>query len=328
MTYMAMGFTKFGNPDVFTKMELELPIPQSNQVVVTVDATSVNFADVKARRGEYSISGPPYVPGLDFVGRVIKVGSSANKDLIGKRVIGFSDTGSYATEALVNTDLLFEIPESMPLNIAAASPLLLGTSYALLTRRGGLRSSDTLLVHSAAGGIGLTSVQLAKVMGAKSIIGIVSKQSKVDAVLQAGADHVVVVDPDETIYSDKVRDVAPQGIDYILNPTAGDTVQQDFGVLNAGGQLVVFGMAAGQPGVIYTDQLHQSSRAITGFSFGHLRRTDPKSARVLFEQALPYLLETKITFPHITEFSLWDADKAHTAIESRNTVGKLILTPQ
>lgn len=326
MTYTAMGFTKFGGPDVFIKMELELPSPQRDQVAVTIDATSVNFADVKARRGEYPVSGPPYVPGLDFVGRVIKVGSAENENLLGKRVIGFSDTGSYATEALVSTDLLFEIPDSIPTEIAAASPLLLGTSYALLTRRGGLRASDTLLVHSAAGGIGLTSVQLAKVLGVKTIIGLVSKQSKADAVLQAGANHIVVAAPDE-IYSNKVREVAPQGVDYILNPSAGDTVQQDFEILNAGGQLVAFGMAAGKPGIVYTDQLHQSSRTVTGFSFGHLRRTDPKSAKLLFEQALPYLVESKVTFPFITEFSLWDAGKAHEAIESRNTIGKLVLKP-
>lgn len=326
MSYTAMGFTEFGGPEVFKKMELELQPPNPNQVKVRVECTSVNFADVKARKGEYSISGPPYIPGLDFLGIVTEAGSDRGAHLVGKKVIGFGDTGSYATEVLASLDLVFEIPDSIPSTTAAASPLLLGTTYALLHKNQGLQPGQNLLIHAAAGGIGLTSVQIGRQMGAKSIIGLVSRKSKSDAVLKMGADHVIVTEETPN-YSQIIKELIPEGIDYILNSAAGDTFSQDLELLNPHGQLVVFGMAAGKPGIVTSDQLHQSSRTIAGFSFGHLRRTNPAAARELFLKALPLLTDGKVAFDQITEFSLYDVSKAHAAIESRETVGKLLLRP-
>lgn len=326
MSCIAMGFTEFGGPEVFKKMELELQPPTPNQVKIRVEYTSVNFADVKARKGEYTVSGPPYIPGLDFLGIVTEAGSDQGLHLVGKRVIGFGDTGSYATEVLASLDLVFEIPDSIPSTTAAASPLLLGTTYALLNKNQGLQPGQNLLIHSAAGGIGLTAVQIGRLMGAKSIIGLVSRKSKSDAVLKMGADHVIITDETPN-YAQKIKELAPEGIDYILNSAAGDTFSQDLEVLNPHGQLVVFGMAAGKPGIVRSDQLHQNSRTIAGFSFGHLRRTNPTAARQLFLKALPLLVDGKVTFDPITEFSLYDVSRAHAAIESRETVGKLLLRP-
>jgi NADPH2:quinone reductase len=326
MSYTAMGFTEFGGPEVFRKMELELQPPNPNQVKIRVEYTSVNFADVKARKGEYSISGPPYIPGLDFLGIVTEAGSERGAHLVGKRVIGFGDTGSYGSEVLASLDLVFEIPDSISSTTAAASPLLLGTTYALLNKNQGLKPGQNLLIHAAAGGIGLTSVQIGRQMGAKSIIGLVSRKSKSDAVLKMGADHVIVTEENPN-YSQIIKELIPEGIDYILNSAAGDTFSQDLELLNPHGQLVVFGMASGKPGVVTSDQLHQSSRTIAGFSFGHLRRTNPAAARELFLKALPLLTDGKVAFDQITEFSLYDVSKAHAAIESRETVGKLLLRP-
>lgn len=326
MSYIAMGFTEFGGPEVLKRIEPELPQPNPNQVKVRVEYTSVNFADVKARKGEYPVSGPPYIPGLDFLGVVTDAGSERGSHLIGKRVIGFGDTGSYATEVLVSLDLVFEIPDSITSTTAAASPLLLGTTYALLNKNQGLQPGQNLLIHSVAGGIGLTSVQIGKQMGAKTIIGLVSRKSKSEVALKKGADHVIVTEetPD---YAKKIKELVPEGIDYILNSAAGDTFSQDLDLLNPHGQLVVFGMAAGKPGLVRSDQLHQSSRTVAGFSFGHLRRTNPIAARQLFLKALKLLVDGKVTFEEITEYSLYDVSKAHEAIESRETIGKLLLRP-
>lgn len=326
MKYTAMGFNSFGQPDVFEKMELELPLPAENQLVIEIDASSVNFSDIQSRKGKYSMSGPPYIPGLDFTGRVISAGSIRNKDMVGKRVVGFGDTGSYATMALVDIDLTFTIPDDISLLTAAAAPLLIGTTYALLTQHSGVTFNSRIVIHAAAGGIGLTAIQLARKLGAKQIIGLVSSSDKTQAVLEAGATNVVVT-TETSNYADTLKQIAPNGIDYILNSVAGDTVQTDLEILESGGQLVVFGMASGFPGTITSDQLHHTSKTVTGFSFGHLRRTNPKQAAEIMEKALPLVFNGDVTFPHVTSMSLYDVAKAHAAIESRSSIGKIVLIP-
>ena len=324
MKYSAMGFEIFGAPEVFSKMELDLPQPNASQVVAKVEASSVNFADVMARQGKYPIPGPPYIPGLDFVGRVVKAGSAIGEPFVGKRVLGFSDTGSYATEVLANIDLLFEIPDEISATAAAACPLLLGTTYALLHRGGGLKPGDSLVIHAAGGGIGLTAIQMAKQLGAGSIIGLVSSASKADAVLEHGATHVVVTG-ETPGYPETVKNTHPEGVNFILNSVAGSTIQQDLEILQPGGQITVFGMASGEPGIARSDQLHHSSRTISGFSFGQLRRTDPKAAHRIMELALPFFINGTVRFDRVTEYSLFDVARAHKDLESRTTVGKLVL---
>lgn len=326
MKYTAMAYEAFGDPKVFTKMELELPEPNDSQVVVKVEAASVNFADVMARKGKYSATGPPYVTGLDFVGRVTLATSKNGKALVGKRVVGFGDTGSYATDVLASTDLVFEIPEDLPVTTAAACPLLIGTTYALLRRGQGLQPGGNIVIHAAAGGIGLTAVQMAKQLGAFSVIALVGSSSKAEAACAAGATAVVALDESPN-YPEAIKALMPDGVELILNSVAGPTVQQDLEILKPDGQIVVFGMSSGVPGVVTTDQLHHSSRAVSGFSFGRLRRTNPKGARQIMEQALPYVTSGQIRFNNVTEYSLYDVAKAHQDLESRATIGKLILIP-
>jgi NADPH2:quinone reductase len=326
MNFTAMAFDNFGPPDVFHIAELDLPEPLDSQVLVEVEASSVNFADVMARQGKYPLAGPPYVTGIDFVGRVIKAGSDDGSTLVGKRIVGFGDTGSYATHLLAPVSLVFEIPENMKLSTAAACPLLICTTYALLNRRQGLHPGDNLLIHAAAGGIGLTAIQMAKQLGASSITALVSSSSKVDSALRAGATEVIVTSetPD---YPEKVRGSHPDGLELILNSVAGKTIQKDLEILKPGGQIVVFGMASGEPGVVQTNQLHHSSRTVSGFSFGNMRRTDPQGAQEIIHKALPLATSGKVAFDIVTEYSLYDVQEAHRAIESRTSVGKLILIP-
>lgn len=326
MTYTAMGYMKPGGPDVLTRMDLELANPTDTQVVIEPEAASVNFADIKARTGTYTIPGPPYVPGLDFVGKVVAAGSPIGSHLVGKRVIGFGDTGSYATMLLADVELVFEIPEDMPLPIAAACPLLIGTTYSLLHRNGGLHPGQDILIHSAGGGIGLTAVQMAKVMGAQSIIGLVSSSTKASYVLENGATNVIVTS-DHPDYWKPVEKISPDGLDHILNAVGGETIKHDLELLRPHGQLIVFGSASGEPGTIDSSILHHTSKTVSGFSFGHLRQTNPKAARAVMEKALPFVTSGDIKFPVINRYDLLDAASAHRAIESRKTVGKIILTP-
>ncbi len=326
MKYTAMAFEAFGDPSVFTKKELELPEPDDTQVVVKVEGVSVNFADVMARKGKYSVAGPPYVTGLDFVGRVTRAGAKAGEPLVGKRVVGFGDTGSYATDVLASADLVFEIPEEMPVTTAAACPLLISTTYALLRRGQGLQPGQRIVIHAAAGGIGLTAVQMAKQLGASSVIALVGSGSKTEAARAAGATEVVVLDESPN-YPEVINALIPDGVELILNSVAGPTVQQDLEILKPDGQIIVFGMSSGTPGVVKTDQLHHSSRAVLGFSFGRLRRADPKGARQIMELALPYVTSGRIKFDNVTQYSLYDVAKAHRDLESRTTIGKLILIP-
>jgi NADPH2:quinone reductase len=316
---------KFGGPEVLAYRDLDDPQPKANQVLIRVHSAGVNFADVKSRIGAYHIKQPlPFISGLDVAGTIEAVGPKVKKLKAGQRVVAFPQGGSYCELAVANEGLVFPIPDSIKDDTAAAFPLVAGTSYAMLSRIAGVQASEGVLLHSAAGGVGTTALQIAKHLGARPIIATVGSDIKKKLLEELGADAVVNYRSEN--YVEKTLALTDgRGVDVILNPLAGEILERDLGCLAPFGRLICFGNASGQPATIPTGQLQGSCRCVLGFSFGTLRSKRPQEVPGIMQAVIALLAEGKIRMIMGKQFPLAKAAEAHRYIESRKSTGKILL---
>jgi len=316
---------KFGGPEVLSYTEVDDPQPAADQVLIEVHTAGVNFADVKARIGAYHIKRAlPFIPGLDVAGTIAAVGPEVRTLKAGQRVVAFPQEGAYCELALAREVLTFPIPDAISDETAAAFPLVAGTSYAMLARIARLQSGESILLHSAAGGVGTAALQIARQLEARPIIATVGSDAKKPLPADLGADAVVNYRSES--YVEKARALTDgKGVDVILNPLGGEMLEEDLACLAPFGRLVCFGHASGQPASIPTDQLHGSCRSVLGFSFGTLRRTRPQDVSSIMNSVIPMLAEGKIRMMIGKQFPLTNADEAHRFLESRTSTGKLLL---
>ncbi|HWJ78406.1 MAG TPA: quinone oxidoreductase [Niallia sp.] len=321
----AVVINEFGGPEVLKYIEVETPTIESNQVLIRVDATSVNFADIMTRQGKFHAAGkPPIIPGMDATGVITEVGSEVQNLKVGQRVIAFPKTGSYAEYIVADENLAFVLPENVDYRKAAASPLVSFTSYKLLADVGRLVQGESVLIHAAAGGIGTTAIQLAKILGASRVIGTVGSESKISTALETGADDVINYEQEDFV--EKVNELTGgKGVDVILDSIGGKVAEKSLDCLAMYGRLVNFGNASGEIGQVKTVDLHSSCRAVLGFSLGTTRNNRPELLRETAERVLEYLADGRLDIKIGNTFSIEEASEAHRLIESRQSVGKIIL---
>jgi NADPH2:quinone reductase len=316
---------KFGGPEMLTYTEVDDPQPAADQVLIRVHTVGVNFADVKARIGGYHINRPmPFIPGLDVTGTIAAVGPEVKSLKTRQRVVAFPQGGAYCELALAREVLTFPISDAISDETAAAFPIVAGTSYAMLSRIAQLQANEGVLLHSAAGGVGTTALQIARHLGARPIITTVGSDSKKSLLAELGADATVNYRSEN--YVEKTRALTGgKGVDVILNPLGGEMLKRDLDCLAPFGRLICFGHASGQPASIPTDELHGSCRSVLGFSFGTLRRTRPQEASSIMHAVIPMLAEDKIRMIIGQQFPLAEAAEAHRLLESRTSTGKILL---
>ncbi|SDY76260.1 quinone oxidoreductase [Bacillus sp. 166amftsu] len=320
----AIVVTAFGGPETMKYTEVDMPIFNEKQVLIRVIATSVNFADIKSRHGKKGNGKLPFIPGIDAAGIVEQVGSDVKNIRVGQRVITFPLTGSYAEYVVANENLTFVLPDEVDFTTAAACPVVSFTSYNLLANVARLQQGESVLIHAAAGGIGTTAIQLAKILGAGKIIGTVGSEAKKKIALEAGADHVICYQNEDFVK--KVNELTNgEGANVILDSISGTISEKSLECLAYYGRLVHFGNASGEIGTFRTKDLHASCRSILGFSFGTTRKKRPQLLRHTADQVFHYLRDGSLQIEIGKRFTLQDAGKAHEWIESRKSTGKIIL---
>lgn len=320
----AIALTQYGNPDVLRYIEMDIPKIKRDQVLIKVEKASVNFADVKARIGQGGTGRFPFIPGLDASGVVVEIGSEITNFKIGDRVAAFPSEGSYGEYAAADEKLTFPVPDEVELDIAAGSLTVSFLSYKLLADISRIQNGETVLVHSAAGGVGTTAIQMAKILGAGLVIGTVGSETKVPAAEEAGSDHVIVYEKND--FAEKVVEITGgQGADIILDSLAGDVTQKSFRCLADYGRLIQFGNSSGKPGIINTNDLHKSCRSALGYSLGTTRKKRPESLSETAQKVMQFLKEKKLHIRIGHRFPLEEAAEAHKLIESRLSTGKILL---
>lgn len=312
---------EFGNADVLSYADIEIPKIGENEVLIKAKYTSVNYADIKNRIGSKGKGNFPLILGLDVSGVVeeTSIHSSFSK---GDRVIAFPKDGSYAEYVVANEQLVFKIPDSLSFEKAATIPTVSILSYILIHEIGQVKKTDTIVIHSAAGGVGSMLVQLAKLAGVEKIIGTVGNPMKEEYVMILGADMVCTYD---SFAVEVLKQTNNQGANVIFDSVAGDVTSRSLDCLALYGTLVQFGNSSGKVGNFNTSDVHSSCRNVKGFSLGTTRKHNPARLAPVAAKVTELFSANKLTLPIARVFDLKDAAEAHKLIESRNYEGKVLI---
>jgi len=323
----AICVTAYGGPEVLQLQEVPTPEPGPGQVRIKTAATTVNFADIQGRRAQYHGGRlPPFVPGLEAAGTIDALGPGVQGFAVGQRVAVHADGGSYAEYTLARTVGVFTIPDSLDWERAACFPSVGTTSFNLLTQAGRLQPGETVLIHAAAGGIGSTAVQLARVLGAGLIIGTVGSAEKAKLIKELGAD--VAINYREENVAERVKEVTDGALaDLVLDGVGADTFESSLASLAPFGRLVCFGQSSGAPPAVGFGPLYGDNKAIVGYSTGGHRRTRPEALRAPGVASLKLLVQGRWSPIISAQLDLEEASEAHRLVESRQSTGKVILTP-
>lgn len=313
------------------------------EVRVAVKGVGVNYADCMVRMGLYASAkkyvGWPITPGFDFAGHVAEVADDVEGFEVGAPILGVTRFGAYATEVVAKSNWLFPLPEGMDLLEAAAYPTAHLTAWYALCELGHPRPGATILVHSAAGGVGSALVQIGKLLGCR-VIAVVGRAQKVHVPQKLGADEVI--DKSAKDLWLEARRLSPEGYQLILDANGVSTLGQSYAHLAPGGRLIVYGFHSllergkDRPswpkliaGVLRTPRFNPLSmtgdnKSVMAFNLSYLfDRVD------IYRQAMTELLawtaEGKLESPTITPYLFDEVAQAHAELESGESVGKLVL---
>lgn len=325
-TMQAIRFDKYGGPEVLTYRDVEMPEIGNQEVLVEVKAIGVNYADVARRQGKYVVPTPlPFIPGAEIAGEVVAVGKNVTRVQPGARIVSLIESGAYAEYAKVHEMAFTEIPDGVDYTNAVALPLQGQTAYHILKTMGRLEKGETVLVHAAAGGVGAISVQLAKIFGAGKIIATASSDEKLAHAKAMGADHVVNYTEED--WELKVRELTDgKGVDIALEMVGGDIFNKTLKCLAPFGRLVIFGAASGEQAQLNPGELMRRNQSVIGFFLPQIMK-NMKLYQSSFEELLTYVDEGKLNLTIGGTSKLEEAADVHRALQSRKTMGKLVLIP-
>jgi NADPH:quinone reductase len=316
---------QWGIPDVLRLDEFESPGLRPEQVRIRVHAAGINFADTLMVAGKYQVKPPfPFTPGLEVAGEVIEVGAAVPNVRPRQRVLAvLRRGGGYADEATVDAAAVVPIPDAMDFVTAAAFPVAYGTSHFALTHRGGLKPGETMLVLGAAGGVGLTAVEIGKHLGAR-VIAAAGGPDKLAVARQHGADEVI--DYRSESIRDRVRDLTGGlGADVVYDPVGGDAFDQALRAVNWEARMLVIGFASGRIQSVPANLILVKNISVIGVVWGAQAERDP----VLVSRNLAELLrwwEAGRLKPLVAKtFPLAEAGAAMQALLSRRHAGRIVL---
>ncbi|XP_036125478.1 synaptic vesicle membrane protein VAT-1 homolog [Molossus molossus] len=316
------------------------PAPGPGQLTLRVRACGLNFADLMARQGLYDRQPPlPYTPGLEGAGVVTAVGEGVNDRKVGDRVLVLIRSGMWQEEVTVPSTKTFLMPEAMTFEEAAALPVNYITAYMVLFDFGNLRPGHSVLVHMAAGGVGMAALQLCRTVENVTVFGTASAR-KHKLLKENGLTYPI--DYHTTDYVDEIKKISPKGVDIIMDPLGGSDTAKGYNLLKPMGKTIIYGMANVVTGTkrnlmamartwwnqfsVTALELLPANRAVCGF---HLSYLDDEVELIsgVVARLLALYNEGHIK-PHID--SVWPFEKVVDAmkqIQEKKNVGKVILVP-
>jgi NADPH2:quinone reductase len=322
----AMLVTERCDPKDMRLVELPDPTPGPGQVAIEVRAIGCNFFDILMVQGKYQVRPPlPFSPGGEVAGVVRSVGPAVESARPGDRVFAMLSWGGYASVALAPAADVVQMPGSMPFEHAAGFGIVYLTSWLALVHRANLRSGETLLVHAAAGGVGLAAVQIGRALGAR-VLATAGSERRLAIAREHGAE--AAFDYGTPAWVEQVKAATGgRGADVVYDPVGGEIFELSAKCIAFGGRLVVIGFASGQIPSIQANRILLKNIAVVGMGLGGFQRYAPdlvaKAMRELF-----CLYERGAIRPVISAtFPLREAAAALEEIASRRSVGKVLLMP-
>jgi NADPH:quinone reductase-like Zn-dependent oxidoreductase len=331
--------TRHGGPEVMEVRERPTPEPGPGEVRIRVKAAGVNFADILARMGLYpDAPPPPMVAGYEVSGYVDAIGPGPTRHETGRHVLAVTRFGGYADHAIVPADFAWPVPANLSHNEAAAIPIAYLTAVVALYRMANLKSGETVLVHSAGGGVGIAALQLARLR--RSIVIGTASPSKHAALRAMGVDHLIDSGGAD-LETEVARLTGGRGVDVVLDARGGEHLGQSYRMLAPLGRLVVYGSTALVVGRVRDEgrvqaflqqrpmfdpmDLMNSNKGVFGLNLAHLwgeRRFAAASMEALLTDFAGGRLHAVVA----KAFPLAQAGDAHEYLQDRGNLGKVVLT--
>ena len=310
---------KLGPPEDLVVREVESPTPGEGQVKVALKARGVSYTDYLMIQGKYQVTRElPFIPGGEAAGVVTEIGQGVTGVKVGDRVIA---GGGFVEEAVMSAKAVTPLPDSVTFEAAAAFRSNYTTAYYGM-QRGRVKPGEVVLVHGAAGGVGLATVDMAKLMGT-TVIATASTDEKLAVCKQLGADHVID-------YTDGFREqvkalTGGRGADVIFDPVGGDVFDESMRCIAPFGRILIIGFTGGRPALAKTNHLLIKDAEAIGFTIGALPRHDPEWAQRNADHLMGWLASGRINPYYSHALPLEQAAEAMKLIEERKVMGKALL---
>jgi len=320
----AIQVARVGGPEALTLVDVPVPDPKPNEALVQIKLAGVNFIDVYFREGRYPAP-LPFINGQEAAGMVVAVGPDVTTLRLGDRVAYTGVLGSYAEYAAVPADRLVKIPDELDFEQAAAAMLQGMTAHYLSHSTYPIKIGDTVLIHAAAGGVGLLLVQMAKQLGAR-VIATAGSEAKAQLARGAGADEVIIY-TEQDFETETLRLTGNRGVQVVYDGVGKDTFERDLNVLSPRGYLVLFGGASGAvPPFDLLKLTKHGSLFVTRPSLQHYVASR-KELEQRSNDVLQMVVRGDLKLRIHKKYPLEDVRQAHHDLEGRKTTGKSLLIP-
>ncbi len=316
--------TRHGLPETLIFDEVENPVPKENEVLIQVEACSVNFPDVLMIQGKYQFKPElPFSPGGEVSGIIREVGTGIKHLNTGQRVLALCGWGGFAEMVKVEAEKVFPIPAEMDYLTAASTLYTFGTAYHALKDRANLKTGETLLVLGASGGVGLAAVELGKIMGAK-VIAAASTADKLAICQEKGADQLINYEQEDL--KERIKGLTDgKGVDVVLDPVGGDYSESALRGMAWKGRYLVVGFAAGDIPKLPFNLALLKGCAVMGVFWGRFSQEEPKQNQQNIMELVGMILSGKIK-QHIHKvYSLKESPQALRELMDRKVMGKAIV---
>ncbi len=315
----AMLATQYNAPLVL--QELDRPVPKAGEVLVRVATCGLNFGDTLLIKGTYQEKPAlPFAPGMELAGTILEIGEGVTDLRVGARVAAYSGVGGLADYAALRAEVCVPIPDAMPFADAAAFLITYGTSHLALGARAQLQPGERLLVLGASGGVGLTAVELGKLMGAE-VIACARGAEKLAICERLGADHLICSETED------IRDTvkALGGADVVYDPIGGAQFEAAMRSCNPGARLLPLGFASGEVPQIPANILLVKNMTVLGFYLGDYAKLHPGALGESFETLIGWYLEGRLK-PHVSHvLPLAAANEGLDLLRTRKATGKVVI---
>ena len=314
----------FGGPEVLSVREVpDPPAPGAGEVQVRIGARGAQYVDVLMLAGKYQFRpDPPFIPGSEAAGEVVAIGPDVTRFSIGDRVMSRHRLGAFAEFGNASAENCDPIPAALSLDEASVFRGAYSTAYHALLQRGRLKQGERVLIHGAAGGIGIPAIQIAKLFGAE-VIATASTEEKRSVCLTEGADYAIDY---RSGFRDQVMELTQgRGVDIVYDPVNGPTFEESLRCLAWGGRLLILGFLGGSPALARTNYLLIKGIEAVGVRIGGLNEAHPEIAAANTRTLLDLAAQGKLK-PRIWQrFRLEEAGAAIQALIDRQVIGKAVL---
>ena len=321
----ALLCTAWGGPDTLAIGELPPPSPGPGEILVGIRACGLNFADTLMIQGKYQERPEfPFSPGLEISGEVLEAGPGVDGIAVGDSVIALCGHGGLAERVVVPSGSAIRMPEGMDFVTAAGFAVVYGTAHLGLQHRARLEPGEVLLVHGAAGGVGLAAVEVGRRLGA-TVIATGSSEEKLALARDHGAHHVI--NYREQSFRDRVKELTEgRGADVIFDPVGGEVFEQSIRCINWEGRILVIGFASGVIPNLPANLALVKNMSVVGVYWGAYRKHNPALLQQSWQQLVEWFAEGALS-PHVSaSYPLEEAPAALTSLIERRATGKVVVT--